>query len=294
MMELNGRTVVVTGGTDGIGAATALELKRRGAQVWIIGRSQAKGERLVNEAALNSGVGSLQFIQADFSSMSNVLATVAQLQQRITRIDTLIHCVGILIAHKAYTAEGIELDFAVGYLSRFIMTRALVERGLLGQGSIMLNLAASEPRIPQMARMEFADLATVEARHGMQSHGQAQLANDLFSLAAAERWGLSVIGYGPGAVDTNIRRELPALIVALLKPFFALSTRKPEQVGLQLVELIEHQAPPPGATWFFHKKGRFTPDPFVLDGGRQRALWSVSEALADKALSARKTASFVF
>lgn len=292
-MEVKGKIAVVTGGTDGIGAATALELARRGAQVWIIGRSQNKGERVVAAAAQSDGQGSLQFLQADFGLMSNVIATVGQLQERLPRIDLLLHAVGILIAHKAHTAEGIEQDFAVGYLSRFVMTKALRERGLLDRESLMLNLAASGPRIPKMARMEFDDLAAVEARYGMQSHGQAQMANDLFSLAASERWGLSVIGYGPGSVDTSIRRELPSLIVTLMKPFFAFTTRKPAQVGLQLAELIEQQAPPPGATWFFHKRGRFTPDPFVLDTGRQRALWSVSEALEQKALGFRNNTNAV-
>jgi NAD(P)-dependent dehydrogenase (short-subunit alcohol dehydrogenase family) len=289
-MEISGKTAIVTGGTDGIGAATALELKRRGAQVWIIGRSREKGERVVTEAARSEGAGSLHFIQADLSLMRTASSVVEKLQPILTRVDILVHCVGILIAHKEHTPEGIEKDFAVGYLSRFVMTRALVERKLLGPGALLLNVAASGPRIPRMARMEFDDLATVEARYGMQSHGQAQMANDLFSLGAAERWGLSVIGYGPGSVDTGIRRELPRLLVALLKPLFAFSTRKPAAVGRQLAELIERQAPPQGATWFFHKKGRFTPDPFVLDPGRQRALWSVSEALERKALTSERSA----
>lgn len=238
------------------------------------------------------GPGSLHFIQADLCLMRTAHSVVEQLQHTLTRVDILVHSVGILIAHKEHTLEGIEKDFAVGYLSRFVMTRALVERGLLGPGALLLNVAASSPRLPRMARMEFDDLATVEARYGMQSHGQAQMANDLFSLGAAERWGLSVIGYGPGSVDTRIRRELPRLLVALLKPLFAFSTRKPAAVGRQLAELIERQAPPQGVTWFFHKQGRFTPDPFVLESRRQHALWSVSEALERKALtSGRSTAA---
>jgi NAD(P)-dependent dehydrogenase (short-subunit alcohol dehydrogenase family) len=286
-MDLNGKVAVITGGTDGIGAATARELARRGAQVWIIGRSQTKGERVVATAATErAGSSSIQFIQADFSLMANVIATVDELAQHLGHVDVLVHSVGILIAHKAHTTEGIELDFAVGYLSRFVMTRVLVERGLLGAGSVMLNIAASSPQIPRIARMEFDDLAVVEARTGMQSHGQAQMANDLFSLGAAQRWQFAVFGYGPGSVDTSIRRELPQWLVRLMKPFFAGSTRKPEDVATQLADLLQSQVPPAGTTWFFHKDGRFAPDPFVLDTRRQHALWAASEALARKALAA--------
>jgi NAD(P)-dependent dehydrogenase (short-subunit alcohol dehydrogenase family) len=280
-MTLEGKQVVVTGGTDGIGAATAQELARRGARVVIIGRSQAKGERIAAAPVGGKG-GSITFLQADFSLMANVHQSAEQLRTLVAQVDILVHCVGILIAHKEYTSEGIEKDFAVGYLSRFVFTRLLVEQGLLRAGGLLLNVAASGPHIPKMARIEFDDLAVVEARYGMRSHGQAQLANDLFSLEAAERWGLAVIGYGPGSVDTGIRRELPALLMTLMKPFFARSTRRPEQVGEQLATLIE-QAPPAGSTWFYHKAGRFEPNPFVLERARRRALWAVSEALAHKA-----------
>ena len=283
-MQFKDKIVVITGGTDGIGAATARELKRRGAHVWIIGRSLEKGNRLVSETTHDQEAGSLAFLQADFSLMADVTVVVEQLLVAIPRIDVLIHCVGILITHKEYTSEGIEKDFAVGYLSRFVMTKALVARGLLDKESILVNLAASAPRIPKMAQLEFDDLATVEARFGMQSHGQAQMANDLFSLEASRRWGLAVVGYGPGSVDTQIRRELPAILVAMIKPFFLFSTRKPEQVGRQLADILTSQSPPLRETWFFHKDGRFAPHPFVLDLERRKALWSVSEALEQKAI----------
>lgn len=282
-MVFENKVVVLTGGTNGIGAATALELKKRGAHVWIIGRSAEKGNRLVQQAANESDAGSLAFLQADFSLMSNVRQTVETLQQTIRHIDILIHCVGILIAHKEYTREGIEKDFAVGYLSRFVMTRELVQQGLLTGDSLMVNLAASDPKVPNMARLEFDDLATVEARYGMQSHGQAQIANDLFSLEAASRWGLAAIGYGPGSVDTGIRRELPRVLVTLMKPLFWFTTRQPAEVARQLAGIIEHEAPPPSSTWFFNKKGRFEPDPFVLDSKRRADAWSVSERLSAKA-----------
>lgn len=283
-MKVKGKTVVITGGTDGIGAATALELKRRGAHVWIIGRSHDKGNQLVVASAKDQDQGSLNFIQADFSLMRNVLNSIEQLRARVTQIDVLIHCVGILIAHKEYTEEGIEKDFAVGYLSRFVMTKALVAQQLLLPGSKVINVAASGPNIPKMAKLEFHDLAVVESRFGMQSHGQAQMANDLFSLELAQRWNVSVVGYGPGSVDTSIRRELPRFLVQVIKPFFAFTTRKPEQVGRQLADILETQFPPSGETWFFHKQGRFAPDSFVLDEGRRKALWSVSEALEQKAV----------
>ncbi|GAB4111854.1 MAG: oxidoreductase [Roseiflexaceae bacterium] len=286
-MDVKGAFVVITGGTDGIGAATARELHQRGAHVTIIGRSREKGAELVAQSAAVVQGGQFRFIPADLSLMANIEDVVRQLQQALPRIDLLIHCVGILIAHTEYTTEGIEKDFAVSYLSRFILTRDLVAKGLLSAGGLMLNLSASSPKIPKMARLEFGDLAVVERRVGMQSHGQAQMANDLFSMEAAQRWGLAVIGYGPGSVDTKIRRELPQWLVKIGQLFFLGSTRKPADVGQELAEIITTQTPPSGEAWFFDRTGRFVPDPFVTDQQRRFELWATSEALAAKALRAK-------
>jgi NAD(P)-dependent dehydrogenase (short-subunit alcohol dehydrogenase family) len=225
MIGLAGRTAVVTGGTDGIGAATALRLYRQGAHVTIIGRSQAKADALTARAAAEAGRGSLRAVVADLSEMATVEATVNRLAGDTPAIDVLVHAVGILLPRTEHTVEGMEKDFAVGYLSRFVFLEAAARHHLLHPGTRMINIAASSPKIPSFARMEFTDLAEVQARVGMRSHGQAQLANDLLTAQAPVRYGISAVGYGPGSVNTNIRREVPALIRAIMKPFFALVTR---------------------------------------------------------------------
>ncbi|WP_375387072.1 SDR family NAD(P)-dependent oxidoreductase [uncultured Amnibacterium sp.] len=278
-----GTTAVVTGGTDGIGAATALELRRRGADVLILGRSQAKADRLLAEAAGLTGPGSMRAMPTDLSLMANVTAVARRIAADVEHVDVLVQAAGILLTRTEHTSEGIERDFAVGYLSRFVLLETLAEERALRPSTRAITIAASSRTVPSFARLEFADPAVVRARTGMTSHGQAQLANDLLTAQAADRYGVTAIGFGPGSVDTQIRREVPAVVRAIMKPFFARSTRTPAAVGTQLADIAADPALEPGATVFFDRHGRFPIADFIADPERQRDLLSVSLLLAEQA-----------
>ncbi|MEI3865621.1 SDR family NAD(P)-dependent oxidoreductase [Microbacterium sp. CCNWLW134] len=287
MIDLAGRKAVVTGGTDGIGAATALELRSRGVDVVIVGRSQAKADAVMARAAALPGPGSMRAVVADLSLMRTARQVADGLAADLGSVDLLLNAVGILITRPAHTAEGVELDFAVGYLSRFVLMETLAARGAFTPSTRIVTIAASSPDVPAFARMEFDDLAAVRARTGMTSHGQAQLANDLFTARAAERYGVVAIGYGPGSVDTNIRREVPAIVRTLMKPFFARKTRSADEVGRQVADIFADETLVSGEAAFFDRNGRFDIAAFVADPARQDDVLRVSEELARIALAER-------
>lgn len=278
------RFAVVTGGTDGIGAATARALRAAGADVVIVGRSQEKAAALLRADKSHGGTGSMSTIVADLAEMKNVITVVDEVADRTDHIDLLVHAAGILITRTEHTTEGIEKDFAVGYLSRFVFLEHAARRSLLSRSTRMVNIAASAPTIPWYARMEFSSQTEVEARVGMRSHGQAQLANDLLTAQAPTRYGITAIGYGPGAVNTSIRREVPHAAQAIMKPFYARVTRQPEEVGAELLAVLLDPAVPAGSATIRNRKGTFPAAAYVADPARQHELIMVSEALAARAL----------
>jgi NAD(P)-dependent dehydrogenase (short-subunit alcohol dehydrogenase family) len=278
-----GRTVVVTGGTNGIGAATARLLRRQGARVVIVGRSAEKADQLVAEAAALALPGSMQAIVSDFSSMRAVRAAVDDLAAIAPSIDVLVHSVGVFLTQPEHTSEGVEKDLAVSYLSRYVFLEHAHHRGLLHPGTRLVNIAAAAPRLAKRARTEFGDLDVVSARTGFASHSQAQTANDLLTAQAGTRYGIAALGYGPGNTDTAILRELPWTTRALFFPFTR-NKRTPDQVAQHLLELLEDEHWSVASPGFAGKRGRFAPDPFVTDVDRQRDLLAVSQALADRAL----------
>lgn len=287
--DLVGTTAVVTGGTDGIGAATARALRAAGADVVVFGRSHQKAERLLAEDSAVGSPGSLRVDVVDFALMTHVVAAVERLAGRIGHIDLLLHAVGVIIPRAEYTAEGLEKDFAVSYLSRFTFLEEAHRRGLLHAGTRMVNIAASAPKVPRLARVEFSSLAEVEGRTGMRAHGQAQLANDLLTAQAPEQYAITAVGYGPGAVDTSIRREIPALARAILAPVYARATRRPEEAAADILAALTDPGVPAGSATFRNRRGSFPAADYVLDARRQRDLRSVSQALLSKALDAAAT-----
>lgn len=280
---LTGSTVVVTGGTNGIGAATALTLRRQGARVIVVGRSQTKADSLVTQSAGMGEPGSLEAIVADFASMTTVEKVVAQIAERTPTIDVLIHAVGIFLTTADYTTEGIEKDFAISYLSRFVFLEEASRLGLLSPTTRLINLAASGPQMPKRARMEFDDLDTVAGRTGFAAHSQAQTANDLLTAQAGARYGISALGYGPGNVDTGILRELPLSTRILFFPFTR-NKRTPQQAAEQLSGLLTAPDWRPGTVGFANKKGRFVAPAFLNDAQRQADVITISTELAHRAL----------
>lgn len=283
MALFKNKTILITGGTDGIGASSAILLSKLGARVIIIGRSEVKAKAIIEQSIQTENNGRIEAINADFSLMNIVKQTAHEIASLTTQIDIIIHAVGILITRAEYTSEGIEKDLAVSYLSRFVLTEELHQKDLLKKSTIMLNIAASSPKVPSFAQMEFNNLKEVEARTGMKSHGQAQLANDLYTAIAAKKYGITTIGYGPGSVDTNIRREVPKIFKLLMKPIFYFFTRKPEEVAKQFVEILSKENLESGKSYFFNKKGQFEIASFIDNEKRQSELLATSFKLLRKA-----------
>ena len=222
---------------------------------------------------------------ADFSLMKNVVVAVEQLADAVEHIDILVHAVGVLLPRTEHTSEGIEKDFAISYLARFAFLEEASKRGLVDGETRMINISASGPKVPSYAQLEFQPLSEVQARVGMKSHGQAQLANDLLTIQSPARYGLTAIGYGPGSVRTQIRREVPGAIQRLMAPFFMFTTRDPQDVADQLVEILTDPSLPNDRASWFNKKGRFAPAPFITDTRRQTDLLNASLALLRQALA---------
>jgi NAD(P)-dependent dehydrogenase (short-subunit alcohol dehydrogenase family) len=120
------RTVLVTGGTDGIGKAIAHVLAGQGIGVVAVGSNAEKGAAAVRELRRSSGNDRVEFLQADLCLIRNVDALAAQVSQRWPQLHYLVLCAGIMRGHRTLTAEAIETNFAVNYLSRFALATALL------------------------------------------------------------------------------------------------------------------------------------------------------------------------
>jgi NAD(P)-dependent dehydrogenase (short-subunit alcohol dehydrogenase family) len=121
MEKQSGKTVLVTGSTDGVGRLVARKLGQAGARVLVHGRDAERGARVVAE--IETGGGAADFLAADLSALAEVRRLAEEAQAGVDRLDILINNAGIGTAGPRQTsAEGFELRFAVNYLAGFLLT----------------------------------------------------------------------------------------------------------------------------------------------------------------------------
>ncbi|MFD6397429.1 SDR family NAD(P)-dependent oxidoreductase [Nocardia sp. NPDC060249] len=192
---------IVTGGTDGIGKEVARELARQGKRVWIIGRSSAKGAAA--EAELRQ-VGDVRFVAADLGSMAQVRELSDQILAETDEIESLVHSAGILKIEHALNGDGIEQNFAINYLGRFLLTERLLPALTKGRARVVAIAAAGMNKMV----FDFDSLPGIPQLSPFKTFTQSQAANDVWiqDLAArVEGSGVVVTAVMPGMVETNIR-----------------------------------------------------------------------------------------
>ena len=126
--SMTGKTVLITGGTGGIGKAAAIGLASMGARVGITGRDRARAEEAAAAIARESGNPAVDVFVADMSSQAEVRRLADEVLATYPRLDVLLNNVGGFWAHRHVTADGLEHTFALNHLAPFLLTSLLLDR----------------------------------------------------------------------------------------------------------------------------------------------------------------------
>jgi NAD(P)-dependent dehydrogenase (short-subunit alcohol dehydrogenase family) len=185
-MDLKGKTILVTGSTDGVGRLVALRLAANGAQVLVHGRNAQRGQQVVEEIR-RSGKGSAALYVADLSSMAEVRRLGAEVLAKHPRVDVLINnagigTVGTGAGKREQSPDGHELRFAVNYLSGFLLTHLLLDRLLGSTPARIVNVSS----LGQQA-LDFGDVMLTRGYSGQRAYCQSKLAQILFTIDLAEQ-----------------------------------------------------------------------------------------------------------
>jgi len=177
MQDLSGKRALVTGGTSGIGRATAQALAREGARVLISGRSGARGAEVV--AAIKAGGGAAEFVRADLNSPDDVRA----LAQRAAEVDILVNNAGVFPAGATHELSEAALDetFAVNVKAPFLLTAVIAPKMVARGGGTIINITT---------------MAAEFGMPGLSAYGASKAALALLTKAWAAE-------YGPKSVRVN-------------------------------------------------------------------------------------------
>ena len=252
-----GSIYVITGGTDGIGKALALANLKLGHEVVVIGRDQAKAPE------------DAHFVRGDLSLVSETRAAIAELRSRYSKIDAVVLCARHLQSERRVTAEGFEHNFALYYLSRFLLSYELADLLHAADNPVILNVAGPGPN---PGRVHWDDLGLESGYDGFTAMFQGGLLNDLLGEGFALNRPSEKIRYvlvNPGQVNTSFSGSYDEAVAEQIEAVRASATPVEEAVQ-PLTALLD--SPPDGPLSVFVQGAPYEPTPDPAAARRLDAL----------------------
>ena len=208
-MRVDGKTVLITGSTDGVGRRVAVRLGEMGARVLVHGRDRARGEAVVSDIRA-SGNDKVSFYQADLSALAEVRGLADRVHSAHARLDILINNAGIGSAgahgQRQASADGHELRFAVNYLAGFLLTHLLLPTLRASAPARIVNVASAGQH-----PIDFDDVMLTRGYSGGRAYTQSKLAQIMmtFDLAGElDGTGVTVTCLHPATyMDTTMVRQ---------------------------------------------------------------------------------------
>src|SRR4029077_20270056 len=209
---MKGRTVVITGGTSGIGEVGAQALAHMGARIVLVARNKSRAdETLARLRRSGPDVGHSVYF-ADLARLAEMKRVAAEITNREPPIDILINNAGALFGTRRVTQDGLEYTFALNHMSYFVVTEGLRERLLASGDARIINTAAAAH---QGATLEFDDLQSANGFRGTRAYGRSKLCNILFTRQLArslQHTAVTANCLHPGFVATRFADESGGLI----------------------------------------------------------------------------------
>jgi NAD(P)-dependent dehydrogenase (short-subunit alcohol dehydrogenase family) len=274
-MEYQGKTIVITGATSGLGQAAAIDLGKRGARILCLGRDAARGAAVVSE--IKRAGGQAEFLSVDLLSIADLSRVAAELLSRVGSIDVLINNAGGNFKALGKTGDGFEKTFALNVVAPFVLSHRL-RPALRAAGGRIINVATG---VPGGASLELADLREPRSYSALGTYTKAKLAVIMMTLEQAERWkadSISAVVIHPGIIPgTRFGSEMPAAMLAIgsfIAKLFGMAST-PAQAQERYRQAAFGAVP----TGTFLAQGKpAQPPKAAQDPAQRRALWDSLES----------------
>ncbi|MEU4014010.1 SDR family NAD(P)-dependent oxidoreductase [Microbacterium sp. NPDC028030] len=271
------KTIVLTGASDGIGAAAARQLSAPSNRLILVGRSAEKTRAVAEETGAT-------WFTADFARLDDVRALAAQITDAVgdSGIDVLANNAGGIFGDPTPTVDGFEKTMQVNHLAPFLLTHLLLPALLRSRGAVV-NTSSIAHRL--FGHLDVDDLDNARRFSPNKAYGDAKLANVLFARSLHTKFhadGLSAVAFHPGTVQTNFASDSSSIMRLLYRtPLKHLMLIGADKGGATLRWFIEGT---PDETWFsgaYYDERVLTTkvNPQVDDAALAEALWQRSAAL---------------
>ncbi|OOF94681.1 hypothetical protein ASPCADRAFT_208341 [Aspergillus carbonarius ITEM 5010] len=212
MPDLSGRVALVTGGYSGLGFGTSIELARKGARVYIAGRSESKYQETVQTIIAEYPAADVRFLPMDLMDLGNVSRVAEAFMQQESRLHLLVNNAGVMCTPYKETKDGFEMQIAVNYISHFLLTKLLLPCLLEAaedspDGTVRVVNVSSDghEKLAPKRGIIFEDVNLKGDYSVWTRYGHSKLANVLHARELAKRYpNIISVSVHPGTVKTNL------------------------------------------------------------------------------------------
>ncbi len=276
---MQGKTVVATGATSGVGEAAVAKLAAMGARIVFVARDAKRAEATLAKLERIAPGRGHRFHIADLSLIAETRRVGERIAASEPRVDALVNNAGAMFSRRRVTAEGLELTFALNHMAYFVLTQAL--RGRL-VASAPARIVSTASNAHAGARLDFDDLQCAGGYRAGKAYGRSKLCNILFTRELARRLAGTRVTANclhPGFVASRFGDDAGGWIGWLipLARRFAIS---PEEGADTIVYLVASPEVATVSGEYFAKRKIEQPSAAARDDAAARTLWEKSEAIA--------------
>ncbi len=274
-LSMQGKSVIVTGATSGIGWVTARELARKGARVILVGRSSAKLSTVAEQIKNQTSNPLVETICADLSTRAGVQFAAHEYKKRHTRLDVLVNNAGAIFMKREQNPDGVEMTFALNHLNYFHLTILLLDLLKATAPARIVNVSSDAHRGQVI---DFKNLQGEKEYSGFSAYGRSKLMNLLFSMELSRRLqgtGVTVNALHPGFVASEFGKnngKFVSLVMRVMSPI-ARSVEDGASTSIYLASSIEVEGV---SGQYFTDKKPVIPDSAALNSVTAQRLWDIS------------------
>ena len=276
---MTGKTVVVTGATNGIGEVTALELARMGARVIGVGRNPTKCADSAERIQRETGNPQVEYLVADLSLRAQVRQLAAKVLEKADKLDVLVNNAGAYNAQRMESAEGIEITWALNHLNYFLLTHLLLDALKPSPAGRVVNVSSDAHR---RSAIRFDDVQFKTGYSGFPVYGHSKLANVMFTYELARRLeGTPVTAnvLHPGFVATGFGLNNGGLMGVAMRIMQKLGARTPQQGAKTSIYLASSSDVQGVSGKYFAAKRAVDSNRASYDRDVAERLWAISEQM---------------
>jgi len=282
--DLDNKVVLITGGNVGIGFETAKSLASMRATVVIANNEEESSMSAIQQLKMQTNNDKIYFMHINLASLESISHFAQNFQAKFQKLDILINNAGVICSQRKFSADGIELTFAINYISHVYLSLKLIELLKTSKPSRVIVLSSVVHKRSQIA---WDDLMLQKSYGSLKAYGQSKLALFLFSRELNKRvesQGIKVVSVHPGVCRTNIiadikRGILKQIIFNLFWPFWYYTTKSSLQGAQTTIycSIIDHQKLRGGHYYVDCKEDRDSEQSTLMK--EQKRLWDETLSL---------------